>query len=209
MKKFRLALFVVLTLALAAVSANAQLGDVDNSSFTVQNVGDGQAAVLVTFYNENGVAYTPDPLNAGKPNPFTLDPGASFEVYVPGIPALADGRYSVVISSDQEIVAIANLIGQNTAGTVFYNGSYSGMSAGAESVYLPSIVYEYYNWNSLVSIQNAGSAATDVTVTYTCAGSTAVHTKTNLQPGALRSGGEPASGSALELQRVGFGRFDR
>jgi hypothetical protein len=185
MKKLHLALLVILCLALVAVPVSAQLGDVDNSSFTVQNVGDSQAAVLVTFYDEDGVAYTPDPLNASQPNPFTLDSEESFEVYVPGIPGLADGRYSVVISSDQEIVAIANLIGQNTAGTVYYNGSYSGASAGADAVYLPSIVYGYYGWNSLVSVQNAGSSATDVTVTYTCAdGSTAVDTKTGLQAGA-------------------------
>jgi len=180
-----LTLFVVLALAVGAIPAWAQLGDVDNSSFTVQNVGSGQATVVITFYDENGNDYTPNPLNNNQPNPFTLNAGESFEVYLPGIPGLPDGRYSVVISSDQEVVAIANLIGQNTAGTVFYNGSYSGASTGATTVYLPSIVYEYYNWNSLISIQNAGSGPTDITVDYTCVGGgTGQHTKTGLAAGA-------------------------
>jgi hypothetical protein len=185
MKKTLTVLIVIVALALAALPASAQLGDIDNSSFTVQNTGSGEATVQVTFYEEDGTAHTPSPLNASKPNPFTLNEGESFEVVVPQIPGLPDGRYSVVISSDQEVVAIANMIGQNTAGTIFYNGSYSGASDGADTAYLPAIVHESYNWNSLISVQNAGSSPTDVTVNYTCAGgATASDTATNLAPGA-------------------------
>lgn len=185
MKKILTISIVIVVLALAALPASAQLGDIADSSFTVQNTGEGQATVQVTFYEEDGTEHTPSPLNNDKANPFTLEAGESFEVYLPGIPDLADGRYSVVISSDQPVVAIANIIGQNTAGTVFYNGSYSGAPASADTVYLPAIVYESYNWNSLISVQNAGSSATDVTVDYTCPdGSTAQDKKTGLAPGA-------------------------
>jgi len=183
-RKLGFVLLVALVLALVATPASAQLGDTDNSSFTVQNVGTGPAAVQITFYDESGTSYTPSTLNNSQPNPFTLAVGDSFEVYLPGIPSgLPDGRYSVVISSDEPLVAIANLIGENAAGTIFFNGSYSGMSAGADTVYLASIYNEYYNWNSLVSVQNAGSGPTDVTVTYTCGG-TFQDQKTSLQPGA-------------------------
>jgi hypothetical protein len=185
MKKTLIALMVILALALTVLPASAQLGDVDNSSFTVQNTGDGEATVEVAFYEEDGTEHTPSPLNGGQPNPFTLDPGESFEVVVANIPGLPDGRYSVVISSDQEVVAIANLIGQNSAGTIFYNGSYSGVAMGADTAYVPSALHEYYDWNSLISVQNAGSSATNVTVDYTCPdGSTAQHTMTGLAPGA-------------------------
>jgi hypothetical protein len=103
-------------------------------------------------------------------------------VYVPGIPSLPAGRYSVVLSSNEEIIAIANLIGQS--GSTYYNGSYSGSAVGATTVYLPSIQHEYYNWNSLVSVQNAGSGPTDVTVDYICSnGSTGQHTKLGLAAG--------------------------
>ena len=183
MKRTMMGLIVAIALILAALPASAQLGDVDNSSFTVQNTGSEEATVLIAFYEEDGTEHTPSPLNLGQPNPFTLDPGASFEVYVPDIPDLDDGRYSVVISSDQEMVAIANLIGQT--GNIFYTGSYSGAAMGASAVFVPSVVYEFYNWNSLISIQNAGDSATNVTVDYTCAdGSTAQHTKADLMPGA-------------------------
>jgi hypothetical protein len=179
-----LALSIALVLIVGVIPASAQLGDTDNSSFTVQNVGTGVATVQVTFYQEDGTPVQPTTLNSGKSNPFTLNPGDSFEVNLPSIPSLANGRYSVVVSSDQPLVAIANLIGRNSASTIFYNGSYSGMETGATTMYLPAIVKKYYGWNSLISIQNAGSGPTDVTVTYTCGSSTYTHNKTALAAGA-------------------------
>jgi len=162
-RAIRITVVGLLLLAISASVAYSQLGTTDNSSFTVQNLGTATATVSVTFYNEAGTAYTPTPLNAGKPNPFTLAPGESFEVYLPGIPGLPDGRYSVVISADQPIVAIANLIGE-AAGPTFYNGSYSGFEEGATPIYMPSVVYEYYNWNSLISVQNVGTSPTDIKI---------------------------------------------
>lgn len=175
-------LMVITMLIAVVVPASAQLGDNDISSFTVQNVGAATATVTITFYEEDGTAVTPTELNNSQPNPFTLAVGASFEVYVPGIPdaQLPNGSYSVVISADQQVVAIANLIGQ---GTINFNGSYSGFSSGATPFYLPSIVYNYYGWYSLISVQNVGSANTDVTVSITCSdGTTGTLSTTGLAP---------------------------
>lgn len=185
MKKCKVAMSLALLAVLLIVpNAFGQLGTTDNSSFIVQNLGTSTATVSITFYDESGASSTPSPLNAGKSNPFSLAAGESFEVYVPGIPGLADGRYSVVISSNVEgVVAIANLIGDES-GTTFYNGSYSGVSAGSTTVYLPAVVHEYYNWNSLISVQNAGSAATDIQVQYKSGSSTYTHTATNVPAGA-------------------------
>jgi len=123
MKRFTLAsLLVILAVLLVAVfPAAAQLGDTDVSSFTVQNVGADDASVSIVFVEEDGDQIVPTELSGGQTNPFTLGVGESFEVYVPGIPdtQLPSGRYSVVISADQQIVAIANLIGQ---GTINFNG---------------------------------------------------------------------------------------
>lgn len=164
-------LVVLAVLAVAVMPAAAQLGDTDVSSFTVQNVGTGDAQVTVTFVQEDGTQVVPTELNGGQTNPFTLAVGESFEVYVPGIPEaqLPSGRYSVVVSADQQIIAIANLVGQ---GTVNFNGSYSGFSGGAAPFYLPSVVYNYYGWYSLISVQNVGANATDITVTITCSDGT-------------------------------------
>jgi len=180
MKKFKLiSMFLLFALLVVSVSpVNAQLGTTDKSSFAVQNISDSTATVTVSFITTTGAVITPPILNSGKSNPFDLPAGASWEVYVPGIPNLDDGQYSVLISSTQKIVAIANLVGE---GTNNFNGSYSGFETGANTFYLPSVVYNYYGWYSLLSVQNVGSAATNVTVTITCSdGSTGTLTSSNV-----------------------------
>lgn len=168
MKSLKTILLLALLLALVTVlPASAQLGDSDVSSFTVQNIGDGEATVSITFIDENGVELTPLELNGGKPNPFTLGVGESFEIYLPGIPTseLPSGRYSVIVSANEPIAAIANLVGQ---GSPNFNGSYSGFSAGNPNFYLPAVVYNYFGWYSLISVQNVGTTAADINITIIC-----------------------------------------
>ena len=164
MKSLKVLVLAVLMVLVAVPLASAQVG-AWSSSFNVVNMGTADATVTVTFYTTAGVASTPNPLNGSQPNPFTLSGGESFEVYLPGIPSLADGTYSVVISADQPIAAIANLIGDNTP--IFFNGSYSGASdEGQVSMYMPAITKAYYGWNSHLSIQNLTATAMDVTVNF-------------------------------------------
>lgn len=165
MKLKVLALVALVMLAIVPL-ASAQVGTWD-SSFTVVNLGTADATVDVTFYDDAGTSYHPSILNVSKPNPFTLAAGSSFIVYLPGIPAagLPDGRYSVVISADQPIVAIANLVGID--GQIAFNASYSGMvDEGQTHMYMPSVNKDFYGWNSHLSIQNLTSAAMDITVDF-------------------------------------------
>jgi hypothetical protein len=181
MKKIAFTLMMIMVLALPAY---AQLGDTDNSSFVIQNLGTNAATVTVIFYEEadmGGDPHQPDPLLPGPDgtcgtaddilNPFSVAPAAKQEVYMPAVCGLADGRYSVVIESTEPVAVIANLLG-NTANTTYYNGSYSGFGAGATTIYFPSTQFQYYNWNSLMSIQNTTSSSISVDVSlYDSAGS--------------------------------------
>jgi hypothetical protein len=160
----KLALLVMLALVVA-VPAYAQLGDTDNSSFTIQNLGQNQATVTVTFYDESGNPSTPDPILTGTSNPFTLAPGAGKLIVMPAVLGLADGRYSVVIESTEPIGVVTNLKGESAGGAPFYNGSYSGFSQGAMEIFFPATHYEYYDWNSLMSIQNTTANPINVAVT--------------------------------------------
>lgn len=184
-------LLLVALLVVFVNPVNAQLGTTDKSSFAIQNISDSTATVTVTFISTNGTEITPPVLNNGKSNPFQLAAGTSWEVYVPGIPDLVSGQYSVKISSTQKIVAIANLVGE---GSKNFNGSYSGFETGASTAYLPAIVYNYYGWYSLISVQNVGTESTDVTVSVTCSnGATGTLTKTDV----------PISGSAhFDLETI-------
>lgn len=154
----KLAFLVILALV-TALPVYAQLGETDNSSFTIQNLGAAPASISVTFYAEadlGGTPYIPSPLRPGVSNPFTLAPGARQEIYMPAVSGLPDGRYSVVIESTEPIAVIANLIGE---GATFYNGSYSGFSAGATTIYFPATHYQFYGWNSLISVQNTTASS--------------------------------------------------
>jgi hypothetical protein len=165
----KLSILILLALVVT-VPAYAQLGDTDNSSFVIQNLGAADATVTVTFYDEGGADTTPNPLLPGADgtcgtgddvaNPFVLASAAKQDVYMPVVCSLVDGRYSVVIESTEPLAVVANLIGDE-GGTTFYNGSYSGFDAGATTIYYPSTQYEFYGWNSLISVQNTTGGTID------------------------------------------------
>jgi hypothetical protein len=156
-----------------------------DSSFTVVNQGTDTATVEVTFYPEapGSLPITPADLGAGVTNPFTLDPGTKQVIYVPNIPPaeLPAGRYSVVISADQQVVAIASLKGVD--GTIEYNGSYSGENVGSNEVYMPNMMKNFFGWYSTLSCQNVSGTAQDIQVIFYRGSNTPFHTVTqNVEP---------------------------
>jgi hypothetical protein len=175
-----LSLLVAMALLMVAVvPAFAQLGDTDVSSFTVQNISGGLATVTIQFVSETGAVTQPVSLGSGITNPFTLADGASKNIYVPSVPGLSSGRYSVIISSTAKVIAIASVSG---TGTRRFTGNYTGFSTGASPFYLATFAYDFYGWYSLISVQNLGGGPANVTVTLKCNGSptTGTLSKTNL-----------------------------
>ena len=162
MKKFILLLALVMTFAFASM-AGAQSGpSAYSSGFQVQNLDQtGPAAIQVTFYKTDGVVekQTSDTVAAGKS-----------VTYYP-ISTAAGFNGSAVISADRQIAAITNVLGDG----VSFGASYGGFDSGANEVSLPLIMKnnsQFYTW---FNVQNAGSATTNVTVTY--AGTTCTETK--------------------------------
>jgi hypothetical protein len=163
-------LLVAVLLFVAVIPASAQLGTTDFSSFTIQNIDTIDASVTVQFIDVNGQVYQPlqlDSLTPATPNPFTLTPGSSKEIVTTNIPVsqLPAGQYSVVVFASAKVVAIVSVGG---TGTRRFQGSYSGFDAGAPTVYLPTIYYNYFGWYSLISVQNLGSVPADVNVELVC-----------------------------------------
>lgn len=180
MKALKVMLLASLILAIAVPMASAQLGTWD-SSFNIINLDTtSTATVSVTFYAEDG---TPQSIAClrGSPcelaNPFTLAPGAKEEIYVPGVPGLADGRYSVVVSADRPIAAIASLAGNDN--NSFYTASYTGMEDKSQvSMFLPGVQWQFYAWDSHFSTQNLTAADQDISVEFYAEGSNTVcHTE--------------------------------
>jgi len=150
---------VVLTLPTAAVYA-------DDGTWTgssqVQNLGTGNATILIEYYDQNG--------NLVTSVTFTdVAPGASINVYNTALASLPDGFIgSAVVSSDQPIAAIGNetvLYGAAIGGS-----SYSGVSESETSdvVYAPLVMKKYggSQWSTQLAVQNTGAASTTVTIYY-------------------------------------------
>lgn len=130
-----------------------------SSPFIVQNVGTAQAVFSISFYS-----VTTGALAAQIPS-VVLEPGRSFADDVRFTPAsLPAGEFSAVIrgNSGAKLAAIVNQQ-HLTNGLAM---SYAGATSLATALYAPYVAKRAGNeqWYSGLVVQNAGAAATDVTV---------------------------------------------
>ncbi|MFX1411327.1 MAG: hypothetical protein ACFFA6_13335 [Promethearchaeota archaeon] len=175
MKKILCTVVIGILLAgLTATAASAQM--TTNTSFQVQNLSGSPANVNIAFYDSSGnqvvAANVSDTIPGNDSTLYTQSNNAS-------LPTGFNG--SVVVSSDQPVAAIGIQEAKNAASTLYYQGTYSGFSAGATTFYLPVIMDSFYGYTTEVSIQNAGSSNVDVTINYTGGYSDST---TGLKPGA-------------------------
>jgi len=121
--------------------------------------GNPAATVSLTFMKSDGS------LAMAAAQTFTVQSGASVATYVPNIAGLADGRYSVVVDSDQDVSAIANLTSLGPVTSTAYNGISSNDSG--TKFYIPQTFKNYVNtYTSSLVVQNAGSAGATVRIGY-------------------------------------------
>ncbi|NJM05093.1 hypothetical protein HC891_00955 [Candidatus Gracilibacteria bacterium] len=169
MKKFRTmigagALAVALGVAGLASPAKAQVVQPFASGFQLQNLSSTTANITITFYAEDSATAQGDPFQStvGANSSVTyavLDGGE-------GRPSLPDGfAGSAVISSDQKVAAIVNLVSPDIS-LSFGGEAYVGVSEGSTNVSLPLLFKDYFGFNTFFNVQNVGSGSATVTVTY-------------------------------------------
>jgi hypothetical protein len=165
-----ISLFIALgMLFVLAIPASAQLGDKDESIFYVQNVsGNDGVSVTVKFVAEDGSSPTITDLGNGINNSFTLAKDEMVTINVPDVKDLPTGRYAVVISSTDKVVAVAEVIG---TGSKRFTGSYTGFTSGTNKSIIPTINYNWYGWWGMISVMNLGSQPADVDVVLKCSNS--------------------------------------
>ena len=173
-----LAVVLLLVLAFAAVpnvGAQAQGGLTYTSGVQVQNLGSATANITITFYNQDGT-------QAG--NLSDTIGGSSSKTYFPVQGVSAGFNGSAVVSSDQPVAAIMNLLANNGA----YAGSATGLTAGSTNVGIPLIMRNNGGFSTWFNVQNTGTTATTVTVSYKPAGVGNVATEqATIQPGAAKT----------------------
>jgi hypothetical protein len=181
---------LVLVLILIVPSVGAQQGITYSSGFQVQNLGTGTATISISFYNQDGsVAANHSDTIAANTN----------KTYFP-IPGVSDGfNGSAVISSDQPVAAITNLLGNYPQ----YGGSTTGFTAGATNVGLPLIMRGNSGFDTWFNVQNTGNAPANITITYTPAGSGSAHSETATIPVGAAKTFNQASTTQLGTKFVG------
>jgi hypothetical protein len=194
MKKITTLLVALAMVLLFATTAGATPSTY-NSGFQVQNLSSGSAAaVTISFYalgNGTAALTVNDTIDAGGSNTYFPLDGTGGN---PNLPAGFSG--SAVISSDQPVAAIANLLGDG-----FNSGaSYGSFSGGSESVSLPLVAKGQVNvYDTFFNVQNVGSGSADVTVTY--AGTACTETATI--PAGAAAKFDQATNTCLAAGHVG------
>ncbi len=153
MKHFKI--FLVVGVIVALIIPTLAFANVTSytSGFQLQNMTSSTANVTITFYNQDGTqaASVSDTIAANDSN-----------TYYPLSAVTSGFNGSVVVSSDQQVGAIANVLGNNGA----YGASYIGFSQGATSVNLPLVMKNNYGISTWFNVQNTGASNATVTVTY-------------------------------------------
>ncbi len=140
------------------VAAQTNAPGVWSSAINLQNVSASTATVVVTFYDASGnvvTTYSPDPLAGGE----------AVSIFVPALstsPSLPSGQYSVVVSSDVQILASVNTASTSSTSAPWTAFAYDGFdsSQAGSSLYFPGNYNNYFNFFSELVIQNTDPSTT-------------------------------------------------
>jgi hypothetical protein len=176
-----LVMAMLLSFAIPATPVSAVAYGTDFvTSITYMNVGTGEASINFTFYA--GESGTGIPVSVSN-----LAQYAASSLYVGSLSSISSGfQGSGIISSSQPLVA--TLIQVPQSGTVLNRPLSNGFESGSDVVKIPTVLKNFYNTNTMFSIQNVDSVGADITVEFVPAGggSTITDTITNLPAGSAK-----------------------
>lgn len=174
MSKFRrtiaFGIFFVLALVFSIFSSQSAAAQTNapgvwSSAINLQNVTTSTATVVITFYDANGnvvTTYTPEALGGGE----------AVSIFVPALttsPSLPSGQYSVVVSSDVQILASVNTASTSSTSAPWTAFAYDGFdsSQAGPDLYFPGNYNNYFNFFSELVIQNTDPSTTaNLTATF-------------------------------------------
>ena len=120
----------------------------------IQNAGAGPATFDITYYDASG-----NPRPDCSPRNQTLPLRGSATYQQTGCGAGFYGSARIVSTQPLAVVVLQQ---ENAWGASMHNA----FSAGSATVYLPSLMREWYSWTSSFTVQNLGTSATDVRIRY-------------------------------------------
>lgn len=170
-------LFVGATMV--AADTNALPGSGWTSGQQVQNIGDSDATVVLTAYNQNGDSY-----DCGSQS---LAPGGSY-TYLPDNDCLtmpAGFLGSAVVSADGPIAAVVNVNNKPANGAA--SGQYTGTSGNDVTTTLnfPLAKSDHSGRTTTFYIQNASNNSNDITAEFVINGTTYIKEFDSVPPNAM------------------------
>jgi len=187
--KTRIVSAIVLALALALIASASSLAQSTtkqfSTNFTLVNLGSGTATGTISYIKQDGTPWGSETLNI---------PGnggqAIFRQYDPpgssGNPNLTSGSGSVMVTADQPLGAVVQILARNQNPTS--SGAYAGLSTGAPSFYVPLVAKNISTasgtGNSQIVVQNTGGSPTTVQFQFIGGGNTYTYTSPSIANGA-------------------------
>src|SRR5665648_137073 len=156
-----MSLLLILTMAVSAEATTKIL----STNYTLVNLGSSEASVTAAYYQPNGSVWDADNANES----FTVAANYGQKIIAQYFDStLTDGQGSVVISADQPLGAVAQILARNQVPT---SGAYNGVINPANKFYVPQAFRNLSSANGFVNtqivIQNAESgSAVNVTVAF-------------------------------------------
>lgn len=91
------------------------------------------------------------------------------------------------MTSNQPIAGIANFYNEGSSKDTSQFHSYNAFSAGGSKLYVPRVVVNYSDYQSGIKVQNVGTSATDITITYFFDGTTHTQVLAGVQANAAKA----------------------
>lgn len=167
--KLRIALMLslVLVMVMATVTSAQYAGLNLGTAYQLVNLSDTKQTMEVHYYDANGNEQV-----AAKRTFLDVEGNGSRLVIVPkDETSLTSGSYSAVVSSGGPVAGIVNEEFYPT-GSISPQPPFASYAAsddtGATEVFLPAVMYNYFNYFTEIYIQNVGTVeTTDVKIEYT------------------------------------------
>jgi hypothetical protein len=162
-----------------------------NSYCAVQNTGDTSVTVNATYYDKNGSVKDTESKSVPAYASYIFDQSTNGD-----LGANFTGSAKFQGDATHPLAVVCNFYNSGASGSSAQFHSYNGLGEGGTKVYVPRVVKDYYNYQSGLKIQNIGTEALTVKVTYNFGGTEYTQTSTSIGPG--QSWG-PYMGDASQL----------
>jgi hypothetical protein len=149
-----------------------------NSYCAVQNTGADAVTVTATFYNASGAVADTDTQSIPGNASYIFDQSENT-----ALSAGFNGSAKFEGDATHPLAVVCNFYNSGAAASSSQFHSYNGLGNGGDTLYIPRVVKDYYSYQSGLKIQNIGTEALDVTVTYAFGSSTYTQVSPSIGPG--------------------------